>query len=56
MADDKYIKLSHVEELIKLYNTRDGFYDWSDSYERYNNKVKNTIDWLKRNAKEKGEL
>lgn len=49
---EKYVKLKHVEELLKLIKARDRFYDWSDEYEKYSNKVDNTIEWLKRNAKE----
>lgn len=49
---EKYVKLKHVEELLALIHTRDGFHDWSTSYEKYDRKVKNTIEWLKRNAKE----
>ncbi|MNG13323.1 hypothetical protein D3C84_969960 [compost metagenome] len=49
---DKYVKLKHVEELIKLIKARDSFHDWSDEYEKYHEKVKNTIAWLERDAKE----
>lgn len=47
-----YVKLKHVEELLKLIKIRDSHYDWSDEYEKYDKKVNNTIEWLKRNAKE----
>jgi hypothetical protein len=47
----EYVKLEHVEELLKLIKTRDSFYDWSNEYEKYNRKVENTIEWLRRNAK-----
>ncbi|EEK75654.1 hypothetical protein bcere0009_54900 [Bacillus cereus R309803] len=30
---------------------RDSFYEWSGEYEKYDKKVKNTIEWLERNAK-----
>lgn len=49
--EQKYVKLEHVKELLKLIKTRDNFYDWSDEYEKYNKKVNNTIEWLERNAK-----
>lgn len=38
--EEKYVKLKHVRELLKLIETRDSFYDWSDSYE-------NIIEMLK---------
>ncbi|MCI3197763.1 hypothetical protein GXP75_19245 [Bacillus sp. HU-1818] len=49
--ENKYVKLIHVRELLNLIKTRDSFYDWSDSYEKYDKKVKNTVEWLERNAK-----
>lgn len=49
---DKYVKLEHVQELLKLIYKRDGYYDWSSDYEKYDKKVKNTTAWLERNAKE----
>jgi uncharacterized protein YukE len=51
MEEEKYVKLKHVQELIGLINKRDSFYDWSNEYEKYNQKVKNTVEWLERNAK-----
>jgi uncharacterized protein YukE len=51
MEEEKYVKLKHVQELIGLIKKRDSFYDWSDEYEKYNQKVKNTVEWLERNAK-----
>lgn len=51
MEEKKYVELKHVKELLKLIKTRDSFYDWSNEYERYDNKVRNTIEWLERNAK-----
>jgi len=51
MNEIKYVKLEHVEELLKLIETRDRYMDWTNEYERLNKKVDNTIDWLKRNAK-----
>ncbi|MED1863290.1 hypothetical protein P4V41_07460 [Fictibacillus nanhaiensis] len=50
--EEKYVKLQHVKELLKLIKTRDSFHDWSDEYEKFDQKVKNTIEWLERNAKE----
>ncbi|WP_181279869.1 hypothetical protein [Bacillus atrophaeus] len=49
---DKWVQLKHVQELVALIKKRDSFYDWSDEYEKYDKKVKNTIEWLERNAKE----
>lgn len=48
----KYVELQHVQELLKLIRTRDRFMDWSNEYEKYDKKVKNTVEWLERNAKE----
>lgn len=48
--EEKYVKLKHVQELLNLIKTRDSFYSWSSSYEKYNKKVENTIEWLERNA------
>lgn len=48
---EKYVKLKHVKELMKLINKRDSHYDWSDEYEQYDKKVNNTVEWLERNAK-----
>jgi hypothetical protein len=52
MEKEKYVQWKYVEELLKLIRTRDSFHDWSDEYEKYDKKVKNTVEWLKRNAKE----
>lgn len=49
--ENKYVKLKHVKELLGLIKIRDSYYDWSDNYEKYDNKVKNTVEWLERNAK-----
>lgn len=56
MEEHKYVKLSHLEALVKLIGIRDRHYDWSDEYEKYDKKVKNTVEWLKRNAKTQEEL
>jgi hypothetical protein len=48
----KYVKLEHVQELIKLIRARDCYMDWTNEYEKYDKKVKNTIEWIERNAKE----
>lgn len=53
---DKYVKLQHVQELIKLMKVRDTYMDWTDSYEKYSKKVENTVEWLERNAKSIEEL
>ena len=47
----KYVELQHVKELINLYKNRDSFHDWTESYAKYDRKIKNTIEWLERNAK-----
>lgn len=52
MGKEKYVKWKHVQELLKLIKTRNSFMDWTDSYERYDKKVKNTVEWLENNAKE----
>jgi hypothetical protein len=51
MEKDKYVKWKHVQELIRLIKIRDSFMDWTDNYEIEDKKVKNTIEWLERNAK-----
>ncbi|MFD9628614.1 hypothetical protein [Peribacillus muralis] len=48
---DRYVKWSHVQELLKLIRKRDGYFDWSDEYNKYDKKVNNTVEWLERNAK-----
>ncbi|MCP1159376.1 hypothetical protein [Bacillus infantis] len=52
MEKEKYVKWKHVEELLKIIRARDSFMDWTDEYEKHDKKVKNTIEWLGRNAKE----
>ena len=52
MSQEKYIKLKHFQELMKLIYTRDGYHDWSNEYEKYDNEIKHTVKWLERNAKE----
>ena len=49
---EKYVKLKHVQELLKLIDIRDGFEFWMDEHEKHDKKVKNTVRWLERNAKE----
>jgi hypothetical protein len=48
----KYIRLDHFEKLLELIDKRDSFADWTDNYEKYTKKVKNTVAWIERNAKE----
>ncbi|QFP93437.1 UNVERIFIED_ORG: hypothetical protein Xoosp15_172 [Xanthomonas phage Xoo-sp15] len=52
MEEKKYVELKHVQELIRLMNVRNAvaYYEF-DEYEKADKKVKNTIDWLERNAK-----
>lgn len=54
--DEKYVKLKHVKQLLNLIYLRDGFMDWTDEYEKRDKKVKNTIEWIERNAKLASEL
>jgi hypothetical protein len=48
--EDKYVQWKYVAELLKMISQRDSFHDWSDQYEELDKKVKNTIEWLDRNA------
>ena len=48
---EKYIELKCVHELVKLMDKRNNVYDWSDEYEKYDRKIKKTIEWMERNAK-----
>jgi hypothetical protein len=50
MEEDKYVQWKYVKELLDMISTRDSFHDWSDSYEKMDKKIKNTIEWLERNA------
>ena len=56
MMGETFVKLSNFEELLKLIEKRDGYYDWSQEYDKEDKKVKNTIEWLRRNAKSLEEL
>ncbi|AHN66484.1 hypothetical protein Bcp1_007 [Bacillus phage Bcp1] len=52
VKEKRYVELRHVQELIKLMDQRNGIPDWEfEKYEKVSKKVKNTIDWLERNAK-----
>lgn len=53
---EKYVKLKHVKELMKLIKEKDSYEYWTDEYEKYDKKVNNTIQWLERNAKTIDEL
>jgi hypothetical protein len=48
----KYIRLDHFETLLELIDKRDRYEFWTDEHEKYTKKVKNTVAWLERNAKE----
>jgi hypothetical protein len=50
MEEDKYVQWKYVKELFDMISKRDCFHDWSDEYEKINKKIKNTIEWLERNA------
>lgn len=53
----KYVKLQHVQELIKLYERRSNIPDWEwEKFDKVDSKIKNTVEFLKRNAKTKEEL
>ena len=47
----KYVRLDHVQELLKLIGTRDSFNDWTYEYDKANKKVSNTVAFIERNAK-----
>mgnify|MGYP000898981591 CR=1 FL=1 len=53
---EKYVKLKHVKELMKLIKEKDRHEHWTDEYEKYDKKVNNTIQWLERNAKSIDEI
>lgn len=53
---EKYVKLKHVKELMKLIEERDSWEHWTDEYEKYDKKVDNTNQWLYRKAKTIDEL
>ncbi|WP_438509567.1 hypothetical protein [Cetobacterium sp.] len=46
----KVIELRHLEELIELIERRDCYNDFTDSWSKYNERVKDTINLMKRNA------
>lgn len=46
----KVIELKHVEKLIEIMERRDSFNDWSQSYDKYDDKLRNSIEWIKKNA------
>lgn len=48
--ENKYVKLSEVEELLSLINTRDSYFEWSESFEKYDGLVKEAIIKLRNNA------
>lgn len=48
--ENKYVKLSEVEELLSLINTRDSYFEWSESFERYDGLVKEAINKLRSNT------
>lgn len=50
MEDNKYVKLEDVKKLLELIKLRDSFYDWSTSYEKYDEEVKIAIKTLEDNA------
>jgi len=52
----KYVRLDHIQELLKLIGTRDSFNDWTYEYDKANQKVSNTVAFIKRNAKTLDEL
>lgn len=50
MEDNKYVKLIDVEEILSLIEMRDVYYSWSETYEKYDEKVKEAIMQLKDKA------
>lgn len=48
---NKYVPLSHLNELIRLFEERDAFREWTDGYSKFDKKINETIDFIKRNAK-----
>lgn len=56
MEETLYVELKHVQELVKLMKARDCFHDWSKEYDEYDEKIKNTIEWIERNARGKYDL
>lgn len=48
---DKWVKLKDVEELVSLIKKREGFYDWSDEYEKIDKEVEEKIKQLYSSAK-----
>ena len=50
MEDYKYVKLTDVQEVLDLIETRDQFYSWSESFEKYDKKVKEAIIVLESKA------
>ncbi|WP_335379226.1 hypothetical protein [Bacillus pumilus] len=49
---EKWVKLKHVQELLELMDKRDTYDPWHIQHDKYHRKVKKTIEWIKRNAKE----
>ena len=43
MEDNKYVKLTDVQEVLDLIETRDQFYSWRVSDEKYDILVKEAI-------------
>lgn len=52
----KYIELEKFQILVGLVKSRDMFHDWSREYEKLDKKVKNTVEWLERNAKTESQI
>lgn len=50
MENNKYVKLTDVEEVLSLIETRDSFFSWSETHEKYDEQVKEAIIKLKYNA------
>lgn len=47
---EEYVKLSDVEELIRLYEFRSNFHDWSDSYKKCSDEIAELIEKIKDEA------
>jgi len=48
--EDLYVKLEHVQELMKLIKKRDSFHDWSDKWEICNRKVIAKMEFIEQNS------
>ena len=52
MEDEKYVRLTDVQEILSLIEARDCFEWWSQPYKSYDKEIKDAIACLENNAKE----